>query len=203
MTRHWYWEYQEAEKAGCVPKASEDDDRSGRAAKEKELVMRQSQSTLIQKCFLLQDLFLRIWQGQTSRKTHEFALSIWVSYGILYIPLHLPLQYLSSCFLSKDNGFLLFHSSPTFPVRLQPMPSAQHERSRLLDDRHPSYSSPIPEEEDAIIQPESRPQNEISKADLIWVLAGLWSAVFLGALDGMSYFNSLSHARLKKSSVHI
>jgi hypothetical protein len=24
----------------------------------------------------------------------------------------------------------------------------------------------------------------ISKTDLIWVLAGLWSAVFLGALDG-------------------
>jgi hypothetical protein len=24
----------------------------------------------------------------------------------------------------------------------------------------------------------------VSKMDLIWVLAGLWSAVFLGALDG-------------------
>jgi hypothetical protein len=29
--------------------------------------------------------------------------------------------------------------------------------------------------------------NEISRVDLVWVLAGLWSAVFLGALDGESY----------------
>lgn len=28
------------------------------------------------------------------------------------------------------------------------------------------------------------PVNKISRADLFWVLAGLWSAVFLGALDG-------------------
>lgn len=33
--------------------------------------------------------------------------------------------------------------------------------------------------------PESVPDNKISRIDLIWVLAGLWSAVFLGALDGM------------------
>lgn len=29
-----------------------------------------------------------------------------------------------------------------------------------------------------------KPPNKISNADLCWVLAGLWSAVFLGALDG-------------------
>lgn len=28
------------------------------------------------------------------------------------------------------------------------------------------------------------PPSKVSKADLAWVLAGLWSAVFLGALDG-------------------
>lgn len=28
--------------------------------------------------------------------------------------------------------------------------------------------------------------SKLSRADLIWVLAGLWSAVFLGALDGAS-----------------
>jgi hypothetical protein len=28
------------------------------------------------------------------------------------------------------------------------------------------------------------PQNKVSRSDLAWVLAGLWSAVFLGALDG-------------------
>ena len=29
--------------------------------------------------------------------------------------------------------------------------------------------------------------NKISRKDLIWVLFGLWSAVFLGALDGVFY----------------
>lgn len=29
------------------------------------------------------------------------------------------------------------------------------------------------------------PLNKISKSDLVWVLTGLWSAVFLGALDGL------------------
>ena len=28
------------------------------------------------------------------------------------------------------------------------------------------------------------PPNKVSRSDLAWVLAGLWSAVFLGALDG-------------------
>ncbi|EJD01043.1 vacuolar amino acid permease [Fomitiporia mediterranea MF3/22] len=31
---------------------------------------------------------------------------------------------------------------------------------------------------------EPAPLNKVSKADLVWVLLGLWSAVFLGALDG-------------------
>ena len=31
---------------------------------------------------------------------------------------------------------------------------------------------------------EFAPSNKVSKTDLAWVLAGLWSAVFLGALDG-------------------
>ena len=33
--------------------------------------------------------------------------------------------------------------------------------------------------------PEFAPLNKVSKTDLAWVLAGLWSAVFLGALDGV------------------
>lgn len=41
--------------------------------------------------------------------------------------------------------------------------------------------------DDASVPPtpvEGAPQNKISRGDLTWVLAGLWSAVFLGALDG-------------------
>lgn len=34
--------------------------------------------------------------------------------------------------------------------------------------------------------PEFNSQSKVSKTDLAWVLAGLWSAVFLGALDGKS-----------------
>jgi hypothetical protein len=32
--------------------------------------------------------------------------------------------------------------------------------------------------------PEDVVLNKVSRGDLIWILAGLWSAVFLGALDG-------------------
>lgn len=38
------------------------------------------------------------------------------------------------------------------------------------------------------------PPSAVSRADLVWILAGLWSAVFLGALDGNtspSFCNSL------------
>ena len=29
------------------------------------------------------------------------------------------------------------------------------------------------------------PHNHVSKTTLVWILFGLWSAVFLGALDGL------------------
>lgn len=32
-----------------------------------------------------------------------------------------------------------------------------------------------------------RPINQYAAADLCWILGGLWSAVFLGALDGQSH----------------
>lgn len=32
----------------------------------------------------------------------------------------------------------------------------------------------------------SQPVNQYSAADLCWILGGLWSGVFLGALDGWS-----------------
>ncbi|EPQ59602.1 vacuolar amino acid permease [Gloeophyllum trabeum ATCC 11539] len=50
----------------------------------------------------------------------------------------------------------------------------------LLDDRRSSYGSADSEE---TTSPET-PLNKVSRSDLIWILAGLWSAVFLGALDG-------------------
>jgi hypothetical protein len=48
------------------------------------------------------------------------------------------------------------------------------------------------DDDDLVSQPASAPElppplNKFSKAETFWILAGLWSAVFLGALDG-AYF---------------
>jgi hypothetical protein len=79
-------------------------------------------------------------------------------------------------------------------------PGGDDERTRLLQNRpdspnyrshdrtNPSSASAIVSAEDdyseSIASSFDSPPNKISRADLIWVLAGLWSAVFLGALDG-------------------
>ena len=58
----------------------------------------------------------------------------------------------------------------------------------LLEEAPPSYHS-IDDLDDRIpspIESESEPfvLNKFSRAETCWILAGLWSAVFLGALDG-------------------
>ena len=57
------------------------------------------------------------------------------------------------------------------------------ERTSLIrtDSRPPSYDSRRDRQTES---PEPQPLNKVSKADLVWILLGLWSAVFLGALDG-------------------
>ncbi|KAL5508354.1 hypothetical protein ACEPAH_5973 [Sanghuangporus vaninii] len=71
--------------------------------------------------------------------------------------------------------------------------TGRDERTPLLihDDRPPScYSSSTDDDSRSGTSTccsspaESVPLNKVSKYDLIWVLTGLWSAVFLGALDG-------------------
>ncbi|KAH7887923.1 vacuolar amino acid permease [Phlebopus sp. FC_14] len=78
-------------------------------------------------------------------------------------------------------------SSSTTPKESQP----------LLQPRDPSYHSvdspPTPPPDD------HQPLNQVSRIDFFWIVSGLWSAVFLGALDGTivatllspigSYFN--------------
>ncbi len=65
------------------------------------------------------------------------------------------------------------------------------ERTRLLASRPPSYNAASTDAEsdtDAASNSEhEQASKEVTRADLIWVLAGLWSAVFLGALDGVSH----------------
>ena len=48
--------------------------------------------------------------------------------------------------------------------------------SRTTSDRSSRHDSGPPEPGGGL--------NKVSRADLIWILIGLWSAVFLGALDG-------------------
>ncbi|OBZ77059.1 Multidrug resistance protein fnx1 [Grifola frondosa] len=83
--------------------------------------------------------------------------------------------------------------SPSYPDPDETRPLLQHPSSDSLD----SYNSL--DDATASTPPVPVSLNKISRADLMWVLAGLWSAVFLGALDGTivatllspigSYFN--------------
>lgn len=66
------------------------------------------------------------------------------------------------------------------------------ERAHLLDERPASYHSiasdrpPSATDADDTGSSPDAPQPTISRLDLVWILTGLWSAVFLGALDGTS-----------------
>lgn len=98
---------------------------------------------------------------------------------ILRLPWVLDLESLSS--MTHHNG------------------TANDEETRpLLNGHSQSYQSTPPG--DGEPSPAKKPSNDVSKGDLAWVLAGLWSAVFLGALDGSSDANlapvqaELSHA---------
>ncbi|TFK56122.1 vacuolar amino acid permease [Heliocybe sulcata] len=83
---------------------------------------------------------------------------------------------------------------------MSPNSKSDFEARPLLSDRRSSYGS-ADTEETAV--PDA-PLNKVSRSDLIWILAGLWSAVFLGALDGTivatlltpigSYFNKANQA---------
>lgn len=70
------------------------------------------------------------------------------------------------------------------------MPDQQYpsETSPLLRSPTASLRSYDGEDETLPSSPvDYAPLNKVSRSDLIWVLAGLWSAVFLGALDGEQY----------------
>ncbi|KAF8974403.1 vacuolar amino acid permease [Flammula alnicola] len=63
------------------------------------------------------------------------------------------------------------------------------ETSSLLAERPPSYHStddvnPSPPSPTNSEPDDAPPINNFSKTDIRWILAGLWSAVFLGAFDG-------------------
>lgn len=66
-------------------------------------------------------------------------------------------------------------------------PSRASETTRLLDDEvPPSYDSIHDDSPSTPPDAETPPLNKFSRADVCWILAGLWSAVFLGALGVFS-----------------
>lgn len=91
------------------------------------------------------------------------------------------------------NILLLSPPAPAFAM--SPVHRHTDETRPLLRD-----GSPYPESYRSLDSDLSQPQEpcatKISRADLIWVLAGLWSAVFLGALDGASAVAYPSHTPL-------
>ena len=57
------------------------------------------------------------------------------------------------------------------------------EERPLLEDSPPSYHRT--DDVDGVALPtENVPMNNFSRADTIWILAGVWSPVLLGAFDG-------------------
>jgi hypothetical protein len=64
---------------------------------------------------------------------------------------------------------------------------SSRESRPLLEDVPPSYHT-IDDVDEAISPTDSDVEttlaNKFSRVEICWILAGLWSAVFLGALDG-------------------
>ncbi|EIN10661.1 vacuolar amino acid permease [Punctularia strigosozonata HHB-11173 SS5] len=84
-------------------------------------------------------------------------------------------------------------------------PDAAETRALLSESPPPSYHAVDDSDADTSSDVSSAPMlNQVSRSDLAWILAGLWSAVFLGALDGTivatllspigSYFNKSNQA---------
>jgi hypothetical protein len=61
------------------------------------------------------------------------------------------------------------------------------ETTSLIEQSPPSYHT-TDDVDEAVQEPEAdsdpQPLNQFSRRDTYWILAGLWSAVLLGAFDG-------------------
>lgn len=84
-------------------------------------------------------------------------------------------------------------------MSLNAKPPSQ-ETQPLLQE-YTTYDS-IDDERSSIYEEPSPPINKFSNKDLCWILAGLWSAVFLGALDGSFTFNRSVFDSLCKLGYH-
>ncbi|KAJ3566016.1 hypothetical protein NP233_g7272 [Leucocoprinus birnbaumii] len=75
------------------------------------------------------------------------------------------------------------------------------ETTSLLEDSPPSYHS-TDDVDEAVPEPEAdsdpQPLNVFSRRDTCWILAGLWSAVLLGAFDGKNGCRYVADAHWKR-----
>jgi hypothetical protein len=62
--------------------------------------------------------------------------------------------------------------------------SHSSEERPLLEDPPPSYHATDDVDDVALPTEDALPMNNFSRVDTIWILAGVWSPVFLGAFDG-------------------
>lgn len=63
--------------------------------------------------------------------------------------------------------------------------SSLSETRPLLEEAPPSYQSTNDVDVASVTTlGDAQPLNKFSRADINWILAGLWSGVFLGAFDG-------------------
>ncbi|OAX42903.1 vacuolar amino acid permease [Rhizopogon vinicolor AM-OR11-026] len=82
--------------------------------------------------------------------------------------------------------------------------SSPKESQPLLNDYHEGTSYDSVQDAESSLPNDPPPLNEVTRVDLFWILSGLWSAVFLGALDGTivatllspigSYFNKANQS---------
>jgi hypothetical protein len=62
--------------------------------------------------------------------------------------------------------------------------SSSKESQPLLNDYQGGSSYDSVQDAESSVQNDPPPLNQVTRSDLFWILSGLWSAVFLGALDG-------------------
>jgi len=62
--------------------------------------------------------------------------------------------------------------------------SSSKESQPLLNDYHEETSYDSVQDAESSLRNDPPPLNQVTRIDLFWILSGLWSAVFLGALDG-------------------
>lgn len=79
----------------------------------------------------------------------------------------------------KDDA-TSFGTLQIFSMSVERRPSFSSDTRSLLEERPPSYHST----DDVNNAPPIDAINKFSRADTIWILAGLWSGVLLGAFDG-------------------